>query len=171
MDIILIGVVLIVLIAVAAIIFFAVWLWKKNNIWKFLISFGVIAFGINVYQAIYPNDSFYEREFTRVSSLKFPESGKILNKYASYPDLHGDYTACALIEISPIEYEALRKTIESNSLSTKLTGASGCAQNEKWSDVLPNYTASIKVSKAGGHESEWGVLEGGRLMYFSFSNW
>jgi hypothetical protein len=66
------------------------------------------------YDAFYPSDSFYKDVFAKLIKFPFPASGNIIRKSASYPDQHGDYAACAKIEVSPIEYDALLKHFTSS---------------------------------------------------------
>lgn len=100
-----IAVCLVVIIAWIAIL---IKLWRKGGIRRVIstaIAAGVIFL---VYSAIYPHESFYKEEFERVTRLPFPASGKFLFKEATYPDFHGDYTSCALLEVSEKDYEALK---------------------------------------------------------------
>lgn len=69
----------------------------------------VIAF--ELYTAYYPLDSFFKNDFLTVTGIDFPVSGNFKFKEASVPDIHGDYTSCAVIEVSESDYEALRSKI------------------------------------------------------------
>lgn len=64
------------------------------------------------YTAIYPTDSFYKDEFEDNTGLDFPKSGDILTKEASYPDLHGDYSATALFKTDKNDYNLILTTIQ-----------------------------------------------------------
>lgn len=84
--------------------------WHKRNVVAtvFLILAGLLLpFSYLVYGAFYPSDSFYREEFATLAKFSFPASGSIIRKSASYPDIHGDYAACARVEVSQIEYDRL----------------------------------------------------------------
>lgn len=57
-----------------------------------------------VYTAFYPNESFYIEEFETNTTIPFPASGVFLKKDATYPDIHGDYTSKAIIQLSEEDY-------------------------------------------------------------------
>ena len=161
----------IIAVIAAAFIFIVVWLWKKNIYWKFAIVLSVLFLSVNEYLAVYPLDSIYEREFTRISSMDYPKSGRINPKFASYPDIHGDYSSFAVFEVSAEDYAGLKQAIQSNPSLTKSADAPGCSENEMWSSALLIGAISIQVIEEGGFESEWGVLAKGNLVYFSFNSW
>jgi hypothetical protein len=64
------------------------------------------------YTAFYPTDSFFEHEFEYNTGLKFPKSGEILTKDASYPDLHGDYSATALFKTNANDFYQILNAIQ-----------------------------------------------------------
>ena len=63
------------------------------------------------FRACHLSDDFYQEDFTEITTIEFPESGKVKYKRASFPDHHGDYTSCALIELSNTDYDLLQDTI------------------------------------------------------------
>ena len=75
------------------------------------ITIGTIYFS---YTAFYPTNSFYEDEFEDNTGLDFPNSGDILTKDASYPDLHGDYSATALFKIDQNDFNFILNSIQKN---------------------------------------------------------
>jgi hypothetical protein len=80
-----------------------------------LIPFLIIMFvGYEVYRSIYPNDKFYIEDFERYSGMKFPVSGKIIEKEATYPDLHGHYMSQALIQLSESDFLELKNELNLN---------------------------------------------------------
>ncbi|MET4107214.1 hypothetical protein [Hymenobacter sp. UYP22] len=88
---------------------------KAARIFAGLLGCGLLVVSYFVYTAFYPTDEFYEKEFQHIAGLPFPKSGEILTKDASYPDQHGDYSACALVEVSPQEYQAILQRIAQDS--------------------------------------------------------
>ncbi|GAB2860775.1 hypothetical protein [Hymenobacter ruber] len=91
--------------------------WQKRNLRAtvFLILAGVLLpYSYLVYDAFYPSDSFYKEEFVKLTNFPFPATGNITKKSASYPDIHGDYAACAQIEVSRTEYDGLLEHFANN---------------------------------------------------------
>jgi hypothetical protein len=64
------------------------------------------------YTAFYPTNGFYEAEFERNTNLDFPKSGYIVAKDASYPDLHGDYSAAALFRVDKNDFDRILSAIQ-----------------------------------------------------------
>lgn len=64
-----------------------------------------------VFRAVWPSDSYYVQMFTYESGIKFVESPKVLKKFATYPDFHGDFSAWALIQGSDFDLKGLRKDL------------------------------------------------------------
>lgn len=69
-----------------------------------------------VYTAFYPANDFYVEEFERGTHSSFPVSGEIIAKNATYPDIHGDYTACAVVRFSRADYDKLLRTLRTDTL-------------------------------------------------------
>ncbi|MDA3844690.1 MAG: hypothetical protein PF588_10030 [Candidatus Kapabacteria bacterium] len=92
------------------------WLKKKGykKLGQSIIIVVTISMIYLVYTAFYPTDGFYEDEFERITKLEFPESGEILTKYASYPDLHGDYFSNAVFRVDSNDFNEILTKIESN---------------------------------------------------------
>ena len=91
------------------------WQKRSRKATVFLILAGLLLpFSYLCYEAFYPSDSFYKEEFVTLTKLPFPVTGDIIKKSASYPDQHGDYAACARIEVSPTEYDRLLKHFANN---------------------------------------------------------
>ena len=66
----------------------------------------------NTYQAFYPRNDFYEADFEFETKRKFPASGNIMAKEASFPDFQGQYNSTALIQFSDSDYRLLLHEID-----------------------------------------------------------
>jgi hypothetical protein len=66
------------------------------------------------YEAIFPSNSFFIKEFTTVTAKKFPKSAVFLGKTSSYPDFHGDYSSCSIIKLSKEDYTRLYDEIKND---------------------------------------------------------
>lgn len=60
-----------------------------------------------IYTAFYPDDSFYFEEYRSVVGKTPPQSAKVINGFATYPDFQGSYNSVALIELSTDDYQKL----------------------------------------------------------------
>jgi energy-coupling factor transporter transmembrane protein EcfT len=94
---------------IGAFIFSYRWLsrkgYQKVGLLVSVLAIGMLAYF--VYFAIYPDDDFYKNDFEHYTDMPFPDSGKIINKDASFPDTHGKYASCALIKFSEADYGTL----------------------------------------------------------------
>jgi hypothetical protein len=68
-----------------------------------------------VYSFYYPFDGEFESEFVNITALPFPASGEVIRGDESGLDLHGDYTACARIQVSKEDYALVLKNMRANS--------------------------------------------------------
>ena len=92
---------------------------KKTMLRKIAILFPAIIFGtiaIILYLAVNPTNEFYIEQFEKNSEIKFPISGRIIEKDATFPDLHGDYWAAAIIEVEKSEFEILKTKFKKSTL-------------------------------------------------------
>jgi hypothetical protein len=82
----------------------------------------IVVVGYGAYVSLVPPDSFYKEDFEKYSGMKFPASGEIIKKYATYPDLHGEYISVALIHMSSSDYRDLKEELNrNNSLAVDTT--------------------------------------------------
>ncbi|HEY2348726.1 MAG TPA: hypothetical protein VGH64_06905 [Puia sp.] len=75
----------------------------------------VVSYG--AYVSLVPRDSFYKEDFEKSTGIEFPASGKIIKKYATYPDLQGEYISVALIRLSSVDYQTLKEKLNHTSHS------------------------------------------------------
>lgn len=160
----------VVILVLGLVIYAAVLLWRKALIFRWLISFFAIFVLVQLYWAGNPRDSFYIYDFERMAPVKFPASGKIVRKYASLLDFHGDYESCALIEVSPEDFQVLSEAIIKGEPPMENKQPYSCGSIDA-AGKMPKYKFSKRKEVVGGSISEWGVLEGGQWVYFSYSSW
>jgi hypothetical protein len=75
----------------------------------------IVVVGYGAYVSLVPRDSFYKEDFEKYSGVPFPASGNIIKKYASYPDLQGEYISVALINLSLEDYQTLKEELNRSS--------------------------------------------------------
>ena len=83
----------------------------KRRVKHLLIALTVLIATYHTYTAFYPTDSFYYDEFKRVTLREIPKSARIIEKEASYPDFHGDYSSECKIKLSKEDYLKLFNAI------------------------------------------------------------
>jgi amino acid transporter len=71
----------------------------------------IVVVGYGAYVSLVPRDSFYKEDFEKYSGVHFPASGRIIKKYASYPNLQGEYISVALIKLSSADYQTLKEEL------------------------------------------------------------
>jgi len=81
-----------------------------------LLSLLIIAVGYLVYDAFYPNESFYIEEWKRGTGFQFPKNAKLIWKDATYPDQHNDYTSSVVFQVSSQDFNKIHNRIESNAI-------------------------------------------------------
>ncbi|TMM53220.1 hypothetical protein FEE95_19320 [Maribacter algarum] len=79
-------------------------------------SFIALLLSLSIYftwTAFFPSDDFYEEEFEQNTGMDFPKSGVIIATDSGYPDLHGDYSASAMVDMDKNEFEKLKLQLSS----------------------------------------------------------
>lgn len=158
------------LLAFAGLSALEMWLWHKGPIGKILGSLLATWLAFNIYTAFYPMESFYRDEFVNVTGYKFPKSGKFKFKSASYPDFHGDYEACAVIEISEDDFQELK--MKNQKIEPKASPmGSPCMQ--KLSLTLGNAEFVLESSKEspGGEYRYWALVSDRPEIVIHYASW
>ena len=79
-----------------------------------IISVVILISIYQTYDAFYPSDAFYFDEFKKVTLTKAPKSAHVIRKSSTYPDLHGDYGSCSLIQLSKNDYKTLLASLKND---------------------------------------------------------
>lgn len=149
-------------ISVVALILYRLWRW--HWIGK-LVSAGVIAtVTYLVVVAVWPTDSFYIEEFESRSGLSLPDTAIVLDKYASFPELHGDYWSKAVIRLTPQGFDSLAAKLaddvtecSGNTLVSKPQGTENLSPVGCWT----NHIATDKTLFLT-------LFNDGRTIYFEY---
>ena len=112
------------------------------------INIDTIEFYINNYL---DNDAFYRSEFKYIVGMDFPNSGKIIRKDASFPDLKGDYCSSALIQFSEQDYQRILDYVKNNE---KFAGGR-IIESKQFNFVLGSKDESAFVYKASYIEEDY----------------
>jgi hypothetical protein len=145
-----------------------VWLWRRGPIGKLvcLVLFSVPMF--EIYAAVYPLESFYKTEFSRVTGNDFPVSGRFKFKETSFPDIHGDHTSCAVIEVSEKDYEVLHSKV---GVLTSSRAEDECMYH-LWATLgKVDFLAESSECTPGGECTYWALVAGRREVVVHYSSW
>lgn|GEM_PF-2841303 len=117
---------------------------RKGRLRKvaFIFPLSIVMFVVfTVYQALNPGDGFYLDEFKDNAGYKVLHAAKVVKMSASYPDLYGKYSSCAVIKLDVADYDSLLQHIKTDSSFRTAPGNI---------EVLPSSDANFK--KAAGNE-------------------
>ncbi len=170
MEMLMILFLIVIFIAVVA-LFLGYLIWRLGVIGKISIILLGGAFIFLVYVAVFPFDDFYKEEFVNVTVTPFPASGKIVKKYATYPDFHGDYMSCALIQVSESDYQHLKTILQQRDAKPASGFPEVCEDNESWNVMISDYQLSVNQVQEGDESKEWGILKDNRMVYIGYSQW
>lgn len=93
---------------------------KKRNYNKkirLIALLPILIVGYFIFDAIYPSEEFYKEDFTEVTGLNFPESGKFIYKTATFPDQFGDYTSISIVTVDRKFYDSLLAHLSKNNFN------------------------------------------------------
>lgn len=87
--------------------------------WERRVKLGTLiallaAIAFMTWRAVYPGDARYLEEFTAVSLRPPPDSARVVERSASYPDLRGDSCSYSKIEMSRADYARLLSELEAD---------------------------------------------------------
>lgn len=160
--------VLYLLIVLGGLFTFEVWLWRRGPIGKMIGLILLAGLTFEIYTAFYPLESFYRDEFSRVTGNDFPVSGRFKFKEASLPDIHGDHTSCAVIEVSEKDYEALHSKIG----VLKSYRAEDECMYHLWETLGgAKFLAESSECIDGGECRYWALVAGRREVVIHYSSW
>jgi hypothetical protein len=159
---------LIVVFVAGVALFLGYLIWRIGVIGRISVVIIGGLFILLVYSAFFPFDDFYKEEFVYVTGTPFPASGRIVKKYATYPDFHGDYMSCALIQVSEIDYQNLKSILQQRDAKPESGSPGICEANDAWNVMVSDYQLSIIQRQEGGESKEWGVLKDNRMVYISY---
>lgn len=85
----------------------------KHVRWLAVVPVSVLVGGCYlVYTAFYPNDDFYQDEWQRNVGFELPPNAVFVDESVTYPDIHGDYSAVAVLSLPPSEMVQVRNQLD-----------------------------------------------------------
>jgi hypothetical protein len=141
----------ILLLVVLALLYLLVrWLWRKGRYGRLLLAASFIGVLWSIYDAIYPPPSFYTAELQRLVNVSLPAEAQFVYKTATYPDIHGDYSACFIVHLSVAAMEQLKASIASDPVHE--SKSFGCANMDKTLKPLNAMASHYTLTKRANRE-------------------
>jgi hypothetical protein len=143
---------------------------KGHNKMAVALSILTIAVpGYYVFNAIFPDESFYTEEFKVNTDIPLPSSAVFLSKDATYPDIHGSYTSVAVIRLSETDYSKLYEHFKKDkifqrdtSVNSFLYSSEETLRNEGFSDTHIS-TVFVGMRK---YQFKIAFMSDGRTIFF-----
>lgn len=166
-----------ILVLIPTIISINIYKWLAKKGYK-KIGIGVISIIVfwtvySVYTAFFPTKQFFISEFETKTKIDFPDSGIIVLKESSYPDLHGDYTVKILFKSDSIDFNKILSIIEKNNNYEKDTFEFKFDFEDnkfKFNQIELGFTNGFLINKVS-ETTELNFNKKEKLIYFKTSNW
>ena len=144
--------------------------------WKVRIGILCLIFIIAwllTFRAFHPSKDFFISEWKMHTEIELPKDSKIIARYASYPDFHGDYCAAVVFELNEKDY---------NFIKTQILNNESYSDSSKWwsdaySRVLKNASISdsefdieVALSSDIAKSHHFGLIDNKRLIVFHTRN-
>lgn len=125
------------------------WLWRKGVRGRTFLALLTVGLAWNVYDAIYPDESFYVAEFTRLSTITLPSPVEFLEKQATFPDHFGDYSACFIVRIPADSMNSLMAQLDApqNFPEKRLNCASDISDKVEASSQIYEFDLSARATR------------------------
>jgi len=123
---------------------------------------GISFVAFSFFRAVFPSDDFFARDFEMVVGQKAPSDLVVTQKYATYPDIHGDNCSYSRMSLNAKFYSNLLNQLkldrrfsvqQSNNVST------GQAFTNHWPPMRVTYEID-RVDQASDHHYSIWFLQG-----------
>lgn len=141
--------------------------WLKRKGWKktafiFPSLFAVYCYGW--YDAFYPSNSFYKNEFTHIIQGPIFERASVISKSSSYPDIHGDYSACVAIELPQNDFNNLFDKIRKDSAFSAITNHNSIIGSAELHNVLESVNNKSYLAQFQGDKLSYKRSSGAYVL-------
>ncbi|WP_428022976.1 hypothetical protein [Arcobacter sp.] len=82
--------------------------WNYKPYIKYALSLIWISYIVIFYEVFFPRDSYYINNLKSFSNIEFTNETKILNSYTSFLNIKGEYSSCAIFEVTNNEKNILK---------------------------------------------------------------
>jgi hypothetical protein len=157
---------------IAFVVLITRWLWKKGFYGRLLFALITLGFSWLVYDAIHPSESFYVSELKRLVNVTVPPESKFLYKTVTYPDLHGDYSACFVISLSSKDMAAFEASLVTYRLSeTKTSGCYDMNKSYRYVNVMGTRYNLTKKATREDAEITIDFVSDQRVVIINWHSW
>jgi len=132
----------------------------------------LLAVGITslIYIEMHSDHEFSATDFEQATGVYMPPSVQILAGESLNWDFHGDHDACAIIRVSPKDFEELEAKIHPT--STLATGGATTCSAAMYAE-FSKYSSQRReeATVAGGHFRSWSLANGEPVVMVQYSSW
>jgi hypothetical protein len=144
---------------------------SRNKNLRLIALLPIVIVAILAYTALYPNEAFYLEEFERTIGEPLPENVSFTYKTATYPDLHGDYTSIAVINVGNNFYQSIPEILAKKGfeINGELLGSkeySNALKQENPLEISEEY-----ILKEDDKYSRVGMFNDGQTIFFLRMSW
>jgi hypothetical protein len=117
----------------------------------------------------YPTHNFIAQEFQAVTGTSLPKSAKILKKYKSDTDIHGDLESCAVIAFNDEDYKSLMKKLVKLKTNNYPNVAATC--DASWFTNVETGKLYHIDKQNGGYVKKWGITGNENEIFYLYTSW
>lgn len=132
----------------------------------------LLAVGITslIYIEVHSDHEFSATDFEHATGISMPPSAQILKGESLNWDVHGDHDACAIIRVSPKDFEKLEAKIHPT--STLATGGATTCSAAMYTEFY-KYSSQRReeATVEGGHFRSWSLADGEPVVMVQYSSW
>jgi len=135
-----------------------------------LIAMALVLAVFILWQA-HSEHEFSSRDFESATGQQLPASASIIAGESLNWDLQGDHDACAVIEISPEDFQRLQGVIKPSKVSDPVPASISCS--EEMNTLFANYKVLVAEysSAEGGEGRYWALVDGKPIVLVRYASW
>jgi hypothetical protein len=139
-------------------------LWSKGKYANYLLCAVWLAYLYLWLRAFYPDDEFYVAHLESISKINFDSQIEVIEKHSTYPDFHGDYSACAVFKVSEADASKLSRESGAGNIGGTYTGISNNCNTALFASTSSKILVAFSTESIGEFES-WGYIEGSNSVF------
>lgn len=130
-----------------------------------------LVLAVSIFWQVRSEHAFSSRDFESATGQQLPASASIVASESLDWDLHGDHDACAVIEISPEDFQRLQNVIKPSQVSEPVPASISCS--DEMNALFANYTVLVAEygSTEGGEGRYWALADGKPIVLVRYASW
>ncbi len=149
-----------IVIGIPLLLVFIAWrLWRSKRRLFRRLAFVPVAIlvwlSLEAYWAFYPREEFYRDEWVQNTGFILPDDISFMAKSATYPDMHGDYSARAVMEVKASDIANIEELLQQSSIFVVDTSQQRMGINTGFTDFLKNAIESQPDVVYKSTRAEW----------------